>query len=77
MLYHEPAVAALAGAGLVGNRMLGGYLRNPETTSRLAEGAITPGAGPRINRLATGMLDAARLAGATSTADFYQNQRQR
>jgi hypothetical protein len=77
MLYHEPAVAALAGAGLVGNRMMGGYLRNPETTSRLAEGAITPGAGPRINRLATGMLDAARLAGATSTADFYQNQRQR
>jgi len=76
-LYHDPTVAALSATGMAANRMMGGYLRNPETTSRLAEGAITPGAGPRINRLATGMLDAARLAGATSTADFYQNQRQR
>jgi hypothetical protein len=74
-LYHEPTVAAGTLAGLTANRLLGNYLRNPETTARLAEGAINPGAGPRINRLGAGLLDASRLSGVTGAESDYQRQR--
>jgi hypothetical protein len=74
-LWHDPTVAAFTAGGLGANRMMGSYLRNPETTSRLAEGVITPGAGPRINRLASSLFDATRLSGVAGAEDAYQNQR--
>jgi hypothetical protein len=74
LLYHDPLAAAGGVAGLAANRMMGNYLRNPETTARLAEGAITPGAGPRINRLGAGLLDASRLATVTGTENLYENR---
>ena len=74
LVYHDPASAAFAGAGLFANRLLGDYLRNPETTARLAEGAITPGAGPRINRLSAGLTDAARLSAVTGAENLYENR---
>jgi hypothetical protein len=74
-LWHDPTIAAATVTGLGANRLMGNYLRNPETTMRLAEGAITPGAGPRINRLASGMSDAARLSVIAGAENEYQNQR--
>ena len=74
LLYHDPASAALAGVGIGANRMLQGYLRNPETTSRLAEGALNPGAGPRINKLTAGLTDAARLSTVTGAENLYENR---
>jgi hypothetical protein len=74
-LWHDPTVAAATATGLGVNRMMGNYLRNPETTARLAEGAITPGAGPRINRLTAGLADASRLSPVVGAENLYQNQR--
>jgi hypothetical protein len=73
-LISHPYSAALAASALPANRMLGNYLRNPETTSRLAESVTSPGAGPRINRLATGMLDASRLSTIAGAENLYQNR---
>jgi hypothetical protein len=72
-VWANPGAAAMAGGGIAANRMLQGYLRNPETSVRLAEGVINPGAGPRINRLSSGLNDAALLSGVAGAERDYQN----